>query len=85
MRGAPRRPRITRKAQKASQRESVTKHPDDWQRCTETFFWFHSKDKVSERQCIRELGHAGHEHKAVVRGGVLRWRTKPARAAESPS
>jgi hypothetical protein len=85
MRTPPRRPRITRKAQKASQDERKTTHPDDWKQCTQTFFFWHNKSHYSEVQCGKQLDHDGHEHKAKVKGGVVRWRTKPARAAESPS
>jgi hypothetical protein len=86
MRTPPRRPRITRKAQKASQREAKTPDGwDNWKQCKETFFYFYCKDHYREVRCIKGLDHDGHEHKANVRGGVVQWRTKPARAAEDQS
>jgi hypothetical protein len=83
MRTPPRRPRITRKAQKASQREAKTPDGwDNWVQCTDKFHWWLNKEHAVLLQCLKRKGHDGNTHKAHVKGGVVEWKTSNAHAAE---
>jgi hypothetical protein len=80
MRGRPfRRPRITRQAQKASQREAETPLSwDAYERCDEIFHRWKNKQQYTILHCIKHKDHKSKEHKAPIPGGVVRWTGKVA-------
>jgi hypothetical protein len=80
MRGKPfRRPRITRQAQKASQREAETPVSwDEYKTCDEIFHLWKNKEECVILHCNKQKGHRGKEHQAPKPGGVVRWSGKVA-------
>lgn len=61
----------------------VTTTPDEFVRCTEVFLrrlpTGYYDSGIEKCRCIKANNHNSQEHKAVIGGGVVRWRVKSER------